>query len=194
MKNKKEYNYLPKFLNTHEKQDSLMNFYVYYYNSLPEDSLLTKYNLSVLKSYMFDGVMKYLSEKKLYLQKTEIDIDFPDIELIIKKYNDSELSDSEFQEIVGFKVEKENWDVKIERYRKSYLFLPSHIRQFDQFRTVFKDFHDNYSLYNLNENAIDAIRNINYREGCVFAIDYFIWMLSRYGYEIKEKTRKKTTK
>lgn len=177
-----KYWYLPEFLNTHEKQDLFIQYYAYYYkDGAPEESYITTKPLSLLSRYSFDFILKEWSEFNLVLveNKQIKGLKFPSLEKILDKFDKSD------GEYIGYKVEEMEWDEKIDlEIRNPYKFLPKNMRSHDQRRFIFKDVHENNEYF---EKHKEILKEMNYRDGYIYFIDHFMWLLARYGYCLKYK-------
>lgn len=177
----RELGYLPEFFRNKENQGKLMRYYVGYYGygNAEEHTLITKVHLSFLQEYAFDVVLGYLSTTNCFLTKTDEKINFLDLENLIEQYNvnESSLEEGLIQEI----KDKE----AVERYKNSYEWLPRDIRSFDNFKRIFLRYiPESEEIYNKHK---EVLHEINGQAGCIFFIDYFMWMMANFGYTLEYK-------
>lgn len=170
--------YLPLFFRDKYNQGNLMRYYAGYYGhgEAEENALITSVHLSVLQEYAFDIVLGYLANKNFYIRKSKLAINFPDLEILIEKYNNNETSLE-----TNIDQSKED-ETTINEYKLSYSWLPEEIRTFDKFKRIFtREIPENESLYKKHK---EVLKEIDGRSGCIFFIDYFMWMLANFGYEL----------
>lgn len=177
--------YLPLFFRDKENQGDLMRYYSGYYGHgrAEENTLITSVHLSVLQEYAFDIVLGYLANKNYYIRKSKSNINFLDLEKLIKDYS---INESSLEENL---VQSKEDEKAINDFKLSYMWLPEEIRTFDKFKRIFvREIPENEIIH---QKYKDVLKEIDGRSGCIFFIDYFMWMLANFGYELAySKTEK----
>jgi len=73
----------------------------------------------------------------------------------------------------------------LDEYRKRGLHLPPEFRDFHDQKDVFK------LIGGMKTLGTEEIR-VNWVDGMCYTIDYFLWIMAAYGYELKRTTKKVT--
>lgn len=68
----------------------------------------------------------------------------------------------------------------LDEYRAKGLHLP----------TILRDFHDQKDIFKLIGGMEYYGKQITWVDGHVYTIDYFLWIMAKYGYELRKVTRK----
>jgi len=68
----------------------------------------------------------------------------------------------------------------LDEYRAKGLHLP----------TILRDFHDQKDIFKQIGGMEYYGKEITWVEGHVYTIDYFLWIMAKYGYELRKVTRK----
>lgn len=176
--------HLPVFIRTQEQKDLLFNFVAYAYINMDTDGNLfsNKSNWPILQTYIFDYFLSTLAVHGYVLRKInhKVKANFLDLEQSIASLKQL-MEDNSKKELIE-KVWVTEYDKKIDNYRKPYSFLPEFLKDFHDQKFFFKMIHE-YGTNDVSEN--DVLNGIPFQHGQVMIVDYFLYILAKYGYKIQ---------
>lgn len=180
-KNKGEH--LPHFLRSADDQNNFVNFLAHIFKDDEDNNNPIQYNsLAILERYLFTVFFDYMADNGLTLQPiNNSKIKFYDLETELKTF-----SNCEDQDVFEFYHDPKIYDA-IEAYRQSLIFLPPCMTKFEHMKDIFKGIHSNH---NENKKYNSSLIELNYRVGTTYIIDYVLWILAKYGYQLRKSTKR----
>lgn len=173
--------YLPEILRGKENQTNFINFIGYFYNGdMHEENVLNSYSHTLLKRYLFEVCLPIFAKNGWTIQPIRNKkINFLNLNDVLTDFKNHDSNAEERFNVYG-KVS--TVDPKIDIYRKSLSYLPHFLKDFHQMKDVFKVIHWEMVVPEAQKLIMSEI---NFRDACIYMVDYVFWFFAKYGYNLQ---------